>query len=79
VYFGDAGEYVDTPIYARSTLPPDARLDGPAIVEQMDTTVLIPPGSRARVDSQLNLIIEVRASIPDAAALATAAPADRGA
>ena len=39
----DAGEFVETPIYARATLGPDAAFDGPAIVEQMDTTVLIPP------------------------------------
>jgi len=58
VYFDDPGEYMDTPIYSRSALAPESRLEGPAIVEQMDTTVLIPPGSGAHVDSRLNLIIE---------------------
>jgi N-methylhydantoinase A len=79
VYFDDPGDFVETPIYTRSTLAPDAELDGPAIVEQMDTTVLIPPGARARVDSRLNLIIEVQASIRDTAALAAAAALNRGA
>jgi N-methylhydantoinase A len=78
VYFDDAGEFLETPIYARPSLAPDAHLEGPAIVEQMDTTVLLPPGSSAHVDSQLNLIIEVQTPIREAAALATAGPIDRG-
>jgi N-methylhydantoinase A len=79
VYFDDAGNFVDTPVYARSELAPGALLHGPVIVEQMDTTVLIPPNSRARVDSHLNLIIEVMAPVSGAAALAAAGPVDRGA
>jgi N-methylhydantoinase A len=79
VYFDDPGEFVETSVYARSTLAPDVRLDGPAIVEQMDTTVLIPPGSRALVDARLNLVIDVQTSIPEASALATASAPDRGA
>ena len=79
VYFEEAGEFVETPIYARSALAPDAAFDGPAIVEQMDTTVLIPPKSRARVDAKLNLIIDVQAPVDDTPALATAGPINRGA
>jgi N-methylhydantoinase A len=33
-------------------------LEGPAIVEQMDSTTLILPGQVGRVDEYLNLIIE---------------------
>jgi N-methylhydantoinase A len=79
VYFEEVGEFVETPIYARSTLGPDAAFDGPAIVEQMDSTILIPPKSRARVDSKLNLIIDVQAPVDEAAAFAAAGPIDRGA
>lgn len=61
VYFDEASNFVDTPIYARASLAPDAVLEGPAVVEQMDTTVLIPPNSRARVDASLNLVIDVQA------------------
>jgi N-methylhydantoinase A len=59
VYFGEHGEFVDTPIYDRARLRPGAELDGPAIVEQSDTTVLLPPGTRARVDAYLNLVLDV--------------------
>ncbi|MEL6476294.1 MAG: hydantoinase/oxoprolinase family protein [Pseudomonadota bacterium] len=48
-----------TPLYAREALPAAAEIPGPAIVEQMDTTILIPPGDRARGDAIGNLILEV--------------------
>jgi N-methylhydantoinase A len=32
---------------------------GPAVIEQMDSTVLVPPGYRAEVDSWLNIIMHV--------------------
>ncbi|MEC8163346.1 MAG: hypothetical protein VX079_02120 [Pseudomonadota bacterium] len=38
---------------------PGHRIEGPAVVEQLDTTVLIYPGDTARVDEALNLIIEL--------------------
>ena len=39
-------------------LRPGNRFAGPAIVEQMDATTLVPPGTTARVDAYLNLILE---------------------
>jgi N-methylhydantoinase A/oxoprolinase/acetone carboxylase beta subunit len=44
------GEFVPTAIYERGRLPRGARLTGPAIVEQTDTTTVIPPGVTALVD-----------------------------
>ncbi len=49
----------DTPVYRRERLPSDATLTGPAIVEQMDTTVLIEPDDRATQDRDGNLLIEI--------------------
>ena len=49
----------ETPIYWRDHLPLDAILEGPAIVEQMDTTIVIEPGDRAVQDSDGNLLIEL--------------------
>jgi N-methylhydantoinase A len=51
-YFGD---FVPTAIYERARLPLGARLAGPAIVEQNDTTTVIPPGVSALVDDAGNL------------------------
>jgi len=47
--------FVPTAIYERARLPLGARLAGPAIVEQSDTTTVIPPGVTARVDDAGNL------------------------
>jgi len=58
VFFEDAGDFVETPVYDRALLKRDARIEGPAILEQSDTTVLVPPGASASVDSYLNIVIE---------------------
>ena len=49
------GGFVPTPIYDRARLPVGARVAGPAIVEQPDTTTVIPPGHAALVDPSGNL------------------------
>lgn len=58
VWFKDAG-FVDTSIYERGQLLPGATFDGPAIVEQPDTTTVMPPGTHCTVDEYGNLIIKV--------------------
>jgi N-methylhydantoinase A len=55
VHFGDA--WHDTAIYRRLELPQGARIPGPAILEQPDTTVLIEPGLVGTVDRFGNTII----------------------
>jgi len=57
VYFD--GGFHDTPVYQREALPVDASFDGPAIVEQMDTTILVEPGDHVTSDDEGNLIIHV--------------------
>ena len=52
-----AGGYVRSPVYDRSQLVPGMAFDGPAIVEQMDTTTVIPPSARCRIDDSGNLHI----------------------
>jgi N-methylhydantoinase A len=61
VWFPEAQDFVATPIYSRDELKPGNRFAGPAIVEQMDTTTVVPPGMTARVDPYLNLILEIAA------------------
>ena len=55
-YFAPGG-FVTTAIYDRTRLPESACVSGPAIVEQMDTTTVIPPGYAATVDAASNLRI----------------------
>ncbi len=58
VWLPEAGGRVACPIFRRSDLQFGDTLEGPAIVEQMDTTTLILPDMTARVDGHLNLILE---------------------
>ncbi|MEZ5658730.1 MAG: hydantoinase/oxoprolinase family protein [Burkholderiaceae bacterium] len=51
------GRWHQTPVYWRDALPVHAQLTGPAIIEQMDTTVLIEPGDAVRADDDGNLIV----------------------
>ncbi|MCB1364288.1 MAG: hydantoinase/oxoprolinase family protein [Rhodobacteraceae bacterium] len=53
------GCWHDTPIYWRDHLPGRFTLAGPAVIEQMDSTVLIEPGDRARGDGDGNIVIEI--------------------
>ncbi len=53
------GAWIDTPIYQRDHLPIDAVFEGPAVIEQMDTTVVVDPGQRVTSDEDGNLIIDV--------------------
>jgi N-methylhydantoinase A/oxoprolinase/acetone carboxylase beta subunit len=48
-YFPPDG-FAVTAVYERTRLPIGGRVAGPAIVEQTDTTTVIPPGYAARVD-----------------------------
>lgn len=56
VYFGG---WTRTPIYLRRDLQPDMTFGGPAIIEQPDTTSLIEPGMKARVDALDNILAEL--------------------
>jgi N-methylhydantoinase A len=58
VWFRDTG-FVEAAIYERGKLPVGATFDGPAIVEQADTTTVMPPGTHCTVDKHGNLIIKV--------------------
>ncbi|PTW59038.1 N-methylhydantoinase A [Breoghania corrubedonensis] len=52
----------ETPVYWRDHLPLDAEIEGPAIVEQMDTTIVIEPGDRGVQDGDGNIIITLAAN-----------------
>ena len=51
------GQWHDAVRYARLELPVAARVDGPAILEQADTTVWLEPGFHAEVDAHGNLLV----------------------
>jgi N-methylhydantoinase A len=59
VYFREAGGMVDCALYDREKLSFDDGFRGPAIVEQMDTTTVVPPGASVKVDRFGSLLISV--------------------
>jgi N-methylhydantoinase A len=61
VWFADkaGGGWQDVPVYWRDHLPLALALQGPAIVEQMDTTLVVEPGCRVTSDADGNLIVAV--------------------
>ncbi len=53
------GGWRPTPIYWRDMLPVALDLDGPAIIEQMDATIVVEPGDRASGDASGNIFITI--------------------
>ena len=58
VYFSEAQDTLPCEVYDRYQLKCGNRITGPAIVEEIDSTVLIHPGGHADVDRFGNLLIE---------------------
>ncbi len=54
----------ETPILRRELLGPGTTLEGPAVIEQLDATTVLPPGFHAAVDEAGNLIVEVSGTPP---------------
>jgi N-methylhydantoinase A len=61
VYYGAAHGWRDSRIYRRRALPQGARVDGPAVIEEMSATTLLLPGQSAVVDTAGNIVIETGA------------------
>jgi N-methylhydantoinase A len=58
-YFKSAGGFTETAIYSRDELGPGATLSGPAVVEEINSTTVVPPGDELSVDEYGNLVIEI--------------------
>jgi N-methylhydantoinase A len=58
-WFPDTG-WVDTDVFARGDLAAGTRLAGPVIVEQLDSTTVVPPRATAEIDAWLNIRIHLQ-------------------
>ena len=56
------GQSMECPVYQRELLDVGAVFSGPAIVDQLDCTSVIPPGQHVRVDEYRNMIITIGAA-----------------
>lgn len=59
VYFPETNGYVECPVYDRYALAVGVEVEGPAVVEERESTIVLIPGSRAQVDAQGNLVVTI--------------------
>ena len=57
VYDADAGGFIDCPVYDRYALGAGVRLKGPAIIEEVESTVVVGAGAQVEADRHNNLIL----------------------
>ncbi len=58
VYFEELQEFVETPIFERSSLGLGSEIQGPAIIEQLDSTTIVHPNTKAVMRKDGNLLLE---------------------
>jgi N-methylhydantoinase A len=56
-YWGES--FVATPVYDGTVLATGASIEGPALIEEAFTVVVLPPGARAELDALGNYVIDV--------------------
>ncbi|MFA7013307.1 MAG: hydantoinase/oxoprolinase family protein, partial [Desulfobacterales bacterium] len=54
------GRFISTPIISRQGLCPGNRIQGPAVLVEYSSTIILPPGAAGQVDAFGNLLIETR-------------------
>jgi len=59
VYFKEKEGHVECPVYWRDDLKAGAKLDGPMLIGEISSTILVPPGCRVEIDRFGNVIIEI--------------------
>jgi len=57
VYFEEANGYIPTQIYNRDALKTNNTFMGPAVIEQMDATIVVPPGHKVTIDKYHNVMV----------------------
>ena len=56
-YWGES--WIDTPVYDGERLGAGARVEGPALIEEPFTVIVLPPGAAAELDATGNFVIAV--------------------
>ena len=57
IYLPEEEGFLAVPVYDRYRLPPGATFEGPAVVEERESTVVLGPESSARIDEARNLVV----------------------
>ncbi|MGI8475502.1 MAG: hydantoinase/oxoprolinase family protein, partial [Thermomicrobiales bacterium] len=59
IYLPEHRALVDAPVYDRYRLAVGAAFDGPAVIEERESTFIVGPGVRISVDDMLNLVVKM--------------------
>jgi N-methylhydantoinase A len=57
VYFPEYKGFTECPVYDRYRMGPGTTLTGPAIVEERESTLVVGPGGKLRIDEYLNAVV----------------------
>jgi N-methylhydantoinase A len=60
IYLPEDAGFTRVPVYDRYSLAPGATFEGPAVVEERESTVILGPEGRAEVDGARNLIVRLQ-------------------
>lgn len=63
VHFQEAGRFVDCPLFERDRLRAGNRIQGPAVIEQADSTIVVPPSFNVAVDAHGRIAMAHRVSV----------------
>ncbi len=59
VYFADAGDYIDTPVYDRYRVPVGAPIAGQAVFEENESTFIVGPGATSTVQPDGSIVVDL--------------------
>jgi N-methylhydantoinase A len=59
IFVPDKAGFVDVPVYNRYALAAGESYDGPAVVEEDESTIIVSGPARLRVDERLNLVLDL--------------------
>ncbi len=60
VWFDQSGGYNETRVYRRESLPVEASIEGPAIIQELSSATVVPPGAHALIDPFENILLTIR-------------------
>lgn len=58
VYFPEYNGFKDCPVYDRYFMGPGTSVEGPAVIEEKESSLVVGPGGKLKIDNYLNAIVE---------------------
>jgi N-methylhydantoinase A len=60
LYFPGSTQPITCAVYERGDLPTGAAIEGPAVIEDHESTTIVPPGAKLRVDAERMLVLDLK-------------------